>query len=110
MVEVGTVYLAVIGVLLLAVLALGLRVLGDIFNEARERHRRRKSGDLESHTEDETSVPGPSTSPDEAADTERETGERDRDGASVPCPRCGAINDPAFSYCRQCASRLRPTG
>jgi len=107
MVEGGTVYLAVIGVLLLVALTLGVRVLGNIFREGRERRRRRNAGDIEPYTQNEAHGLDPSPS---SSDGDDESGPSDRGGPSITCPKCGAVNDPTFTYCRQCASRLRLTG
>lgn len=116
MVDGGTIYVAVVGALLLVALALGLRVLRDIVYEARERRRRRKAGDLDPSAEDEKDADDetderspPTTTTEVDAVAEKNEGVH-RDDASVTCPQCGAVNDPEFSYCRQCASRLRPVG
>ncbi|WP_049984096.1 zinc ribbon domain-containing protein [Halorubrum sp. BV1] len=106
MVEGGTVYFAITGVLLLVALALGVRVLKNIYKDGQERRRRRNAGDMEPYTKDESYGSPPSASPDEGDD---ESGRSDRGDASIACPQCGAVNDPTFNYCRQCASRLRPT-
>jgi hypothetical protein len=97
----GLRYLAVIGVLLLVALGLGVRVLWDIVGDAREIRRRRRSGELEPYAEDE-----------EYDRVARDPVEDDGDDgrASATCPQCGADNDPAFTYCRRCASSLPPCG
>jgi hypothetical protein len=103
MVDIGLLYIAVTGALLLVALGVGIRVLRDIFGEARERRRKRRSGELERYTKDEE-YDRVHRDPTESADA-------DEDGAaSTPCPHCGADNDAAFDYCRRCASPLRPGG
>ena len=101
MVDLGLLYVAATGALLLVALALGVRVLWGIVGDARERRRKRRSGELEPYTEDEEygRVPRDSLEHD-----------GDDDGAPATCPHCGADNDAAFDYCRRCASPLRPGG
>jgi ribosomal protein L40E len=31
------------------------------------------------------------------------------DSSTVTCPRCGTENDPDFTYCRNCITKLPPT-
>ena len=33
-------------------------------------------------------------------------GDDDARGPSVTCPKCGAENDPEFTYCRDCVAEL----
>jgi len=99
MIDLGTVYLAVTGALLLVTLGVGVRVLSEIVREGRDRQRRRRAGELEKYTEDEEydRVPG---------DPVEDNG--DDGGADTTCPQCETDNDTAFDYCRRCASPLRP--
>jgi len=98
MVDLGLLYLAVTGALLLVALGVGIRVLRDIVDDAREIRRKRRSGEREPYAEDEE-YDRVHRDPDEADDNRT---------TSTTCPQCGADNDVAFDYCRRCASPLRP--
>ena len=93
MIDLGTVYLAVTGALLLVALGAGLHVLRGIVREGLDLRRRRRTGEVEKYTEDEEYGPGP---PD------------DSDDPTATCPRCGAANEQGFDYCRRCAAPLGP--
>jgi ribosomal protein L40E len=114
MIDVGPVYLAVTGALLLVALGLGFRVLRGIARDGRDRHRRRRAGEIEKYTEDEEYGQGPPTGPgDDSAAADAPDGTGDPDGANdrtdprTTCPKCGAANESGFSYCRRCATPLR---
>ncbi|WP_144927270.1 zinc ribbon domain-containing protein [Halorubrum salsamenti] len=100
MIDLGLLYAAITGALLLVALGLGVRVLWGIVGDAREIRHKRRSGELEPYAEDE-----------EYDRVLRDPDEVGGDGeASTTCPQCGAENDGAFDYCRRCASPLRPGG
>lgn len=115
MVDVGTLYLAVSGALLLVALGVGFRVLRGIAREGRDRQHRRRAGEAEERPEEEErgQVPavgpgddrGESGDPDEPSDADRSG---DRSDSTATCPACGAANEPEFSYCRRCAASLGP--
>jgi len=98
MVDPVLLYLAVVGALLLVALGAGIRVLRDIFRDAREIRRKRRSGERERYTKDEAYDRVSRDPADDGGDT----------ATSTTCPQCGADNDAAFDYCRRCASPLRP--
>jgi hypothetical protein len=110
-------YVAVIGALLLVALVLGIRVLWGIVGDAREIRRKRRAGELAPNADDEEPdrIARDPAEGDGAGDPD---GAGDRDaadalddaGPSATCPECGAANDPAFDYCRRCASSLPPGG
>ncbi|EMA60674.1 zinc ribbon domain-containing protein [Halorubrum lipolyticum] len=93
MIDLGAIYLAVTGALLLVALGAGLRVLRGIVREGRDLRRRRRAGEVEKYTEDEEYGPG-------SAD--------DSSHSTATCPQCGAANESGFDYCRRCAAPLRP--
>ncbi|SFR32272.1 zinc ribbon domain-containing protein [Halorubrum sodomense] len=95
MLGVGTVYLVATGALLLVALGVGARALVAIFREGRERSRKRREGKLERYTEDPVYDRDP-PDPDAAGET------------PSTCPQCGAENDAAFTFCRECAAPLGP--
>jgi hypothetical protein len=101
-------YVAVMSVLLLVALVIGIRVLWDIVGDARETRRKRRAGELGPNAEEEESVRD-SRPPAEGDGGDRDAAD-DPDGAATAatCPQCGATNDPAFDYCRRCASPLSP--
>ncbi|MEF8915508.1 DUF7577 domain-containing protein [Natronomonas sp.] len=81
----GELYVAIIVLLLLVALGAAIPVLKGIVIDGIERQR----GDATSEsavTEDSPPV--------------------DPDGTSAVCPNCGTTNDPDFTYCRECGSRL----
>jgi len=100
MVDLGLLYLAVTGALLLVALGVGVRVLRDIVGDAREIRRKRRSGEREPEAEDEEY--------EEYDRVPRDPDETDGNTTSTTCPQCGADNDAEFDYCRRCASPLRP--
>lgn len=115
MVDVGTLYLAVSGALLLVALGVGFRVLRGIAREGRDRQHRRRAREVEEEPEAEEHGQAPAVGP---SDDRREGGDQnksgDSDGSADPgdstatCPACGAANEPGFSYCRRCAASLGP--
>jgi len=109
MIDVGPVYLAVAGALLLVALGLGLRVLREIAREGLDRRRRRRAGEIEKYTEDESYGPpaDPGEAPGDAGGRDGSDGPSDRTDPAATCPQCGAVNAPEFSYCRRCAAPLR---
>jgi len=90
----GQFFGVVIGVLLLVALGASLSVLGRIARQGLERHRKRRAGELERYTEDEEFDRDP------GASLEADATGRTR----AICRRCGAENDPAFTYCRRCTT------
>lgn len=108
MIDVGPIYLAVVGALLLFALGLGFSVLRGIAREGRDRQRRRRAGEIEKYTEDEEYGGRPSVGSGAdrgAADDPEASNDRTDPGAT--CPKCGAANEPGFSYCRRCTAPLR---
>jgi hypothetical protein len=106
MVDAGSIYLAVTGVLLFVALGAGLHVLRGIVREGRDLRRRRRAGEVETHPEDEEYDPGPPAGPeDECGGT---TGPSDSNDPTATCPQCGADNESDFNYCRRCAAPLGP--
>jgi len=109
MIDAGSIYLAVTGVLLFVALGAGLHVLRGIVREGRELRRRRRAEESETYPEDEASDPGPPAGPED--ERGRASDPSDPDGSNDPtatCPQCGADNEPGFDYCRSCAARLGP--
>jgi hypothetical protein len=48
-----------------------------------------------------------SAASEEASRREQESDHDGADeGSTVPCPTCGARNDPSFQFCRHCVSQL----
>jgi|GEM_PF-351758 hypothetical protein len=126
MIDVGPIYLAVAGALLLFALGLGFSVLRDIVREGRDRQRRRRAGEMEKYTEDEgyggrppvgsgadrgeadePDAPDDRTDPDAPDDRTDPNAPDDRTDSGATCPKCGAANEPGFSYCRRCTAPLR---
>jgi len=109
MIDIGPVYLAVAGALLLVALGLGLRVLRGIVREGRDRQRRRRAGEIEKYMEDEEfgGEPLADSGDDSGEGRERSESDGSNDPAAT-CPHCGADNESGFSYCRRCAAPLRP--
>ena len=106
MIDLGPVYLAVVGTLLLVALGLGLRVLRGIVREGRDRRARRRAGEMEQYTEDDEYGRRPSAG---SEGDRAEAGARgDSNGSAATCPSCGAANESGFDYCRRCAASLRP--
>ena len=106
MVDAGSIYLAVTGVLLFVALGAGFHVLRGIVREGRELRRRRRAGEAETYAEDEEYDPGPPAGPED--DPDGATGPSDSNDPTATCPQCGADNEPHFNYCRRCAAPLGP--
>ncbi|MFO8116484.1 MAG: zinc ribbon domain-containing protein [Halorubrum sp.] len=108
MIDVGPIYLAIAGALLLFALALGFRVLRDIVREGRDRRRRRRAGELEKYTEDqEYGGRPPVGSGADRGEANDPDAPDDRTDPGTTCPKCGAANEPGFNYCRRCTAPLR---
>ncbi|WP_394338193.1 zinc ribbon domain-containing protein [Halorubrum sp. Ib24] len=105
-IDLGPVYLAVVGTLLLVALGLGFRVLRGIVREGRDRRARRRAGEMEKYTEDEEYGRRPSAGSE--GDRAEDGGRGDSNGPAATCPSCGAANESGFSYCRRCTAPLRP--
>jgi hypothetical protein len=85
---VGQLYLLAVTILLVLALAITLPVLRNIVREGLERHRDRKTADVESET----------AGSDELGD--------DSDGVGKHCPHCGTVNDGEYRFCQRCAEQL----
>lgn len=85
MTQSGGLYLAFITLLLLIALGVAIPVLRDIVIEGIERQR----GDA---TDEPEAAADPSSDP--------------HDGPRVICSNCETPNDPDFTYCRECGTRL----
>ena len=109
MVDAGSIYLAVTGVLLFVALGAGFHVLRGIVREGRELRRRRRAEEAETYPEDEEYDPGPPVGPeDERGRTSDPSDPDDSNDPTATCPQCGADNEPHFNYCRRCAAPLGP--
>ncbi|WP_246998043.1 DUF7577 domain-containing protein [Halosolutus gelatinilyticus] len=96
MVTPGQVYVAIVVLLLFVALGVGIRVLKRIALDGLERRRKWRAEEIERYTEDE-----------EYDRISSETLAKNSDGRTrLLCRRCGAENDPSFSYCRQCVEPL----
>lgn len=96
MVSLEELYVAVVGILLLAALGVSIPVLVQIVRDGLERRRDQTSGKRKPGPEDEDGDPSPS------AGDRNETAER----TYLTCDHCGATNEPEFRYCRRCAEQL----
>lgn len=94
---VGTLYLLVITILLLAALAVTLPVIRDIILEGIERRREWKDDEIERDTDDEVFDADPST-------TGADKNETDSDRQT--CRHCGTVNDAGYTFCEECAEPL----
>ncbi|WIV66193.1 zinc ribbon domain-containing protein [Natrialbaceae archaeon AArc-T1-2] len=83
----------------IVVLVVSVPLFRGFVTDARERHRARKTGELEPYTPDEEFDSGP------PAALEEKTG-HERERLRVVCWNCGCRNDLAYRFCRECSERL----
>lgn len=103
--------------LLLAVVLMAVWIYGVFAQKRRQRGKgeamRRESpwpdGPDGRDTKDESTRPRSRTPPQSAPATRSAEAETEAD-AGIACPDCGTANEPGFTYCRACVTKLAPPG
>lgn len=95
MLDAGHLFVGLVTIGVLVAIGVSIPVLKQLVQDGLERHRELRAGERERFTED------PEYDRSNAI-VEGDVGEPTR----LPCRRCGAENDPEFTYCRRCAEPL----